>query len=326
MCVIGPTRLCPQGISVIMLDLDNTVVRDGVYVSPRVLDAIGLARERGVMACVSTGRARSMVPELLCQPQHMDYLICSNGAAVYDTFGGLMYECPMPRKQALAAIDRLEQFKPAWNTFIGGNAYFEWRCVSYMLTGKRRPISDSDVAELKDSLHTGAVLHLKKTAKRAKRAVRFTSRIMSRREGMRQVRSIRPYIQAADNGVHKMGCSLPSEKACVEALKILEDMGCFEIARVSLTELEITAKGASKGKTGRWLMGCIDIKPACAVAFGDSENDVPLSEACGTFVAMGNADPHVKELADDVCESIADDGVARWLERAMAEATGAKHV
>ena len=41
---------------------------------------------------------------------------------------------------------------------------------------------------------------------------------------------------------------------------------------------------------------------------------MPLAAAVGRFVAMGNADEEVKAQADDVCPSVADDGVAVWIE------------
>ena len=54
---------------------------------------------------------------------------------------------------------------------------------------------------------------------------------------------------------------------------------------------------------------------SCSIAFGDSMNDAEMLLAAGIGVAMGNAEPEVKELADRVCESVDDDGVARELER-----------
>lgn len=49
-----------------------------------------------------------------------------------------------------------------------------------------------------------------------------------------------------------------------------------------------------------------------AIAFGDGDNDLELLAAVGTGVAMGNASAKLKALADDVCASAADDGVARY--------------
>jgi hydroxymethylpyrimidine pyrophosphatase-like HAD family hydrolase len=259
----------------------------------------------------------------------MDYLICANGAVVYDTIDGMLRERLIPRERALAVMDAVEPLGAGWNAFVDGKSYFEWRSLSYLVTGRRQPLGGSDRlsgSDMRHALHTGAALHTKATMLRLRRAARFAKRIVQHDDSMRQVFDIRPYIEVAEGGLLKMGCSLPSAKACERAIDILEHMGDFEIARMSTTELEITAKGATKGNAATWLMERLGIEPACAVAFGDSENDATLAEVCGTFVAMGNADRRVRELADDVCETVYDDGVARWLERAMAEADGASNV
>ncbi len=46
------------------------------------------------------------------------------------------------------------------------------------------------------------------------------------------------------------------------------------------------------------------------IAAGDSFNDVPLLDACGLGVAMGNAVPEVKSIADYVAPSVDEDGLA----------------
>ena len=51
------------------------------------------------------------------------------------------------------------------------------------------------------------------------------------------------------------------------------------------------------------------------IAFGDSENDIDMLERCGIGIAMGNAPEKVKQKADRVCESIADDGIYKELMR-----------
>ena len=321
--MIGPTRLCPQGIGLVLLDLDDTVLIDGTKMTERVVDAIALARERGCMTCVSTGRALHMVPARLRGPETMDYLICANGAVVQDTIEGMLRQRLIPRERALAVMDAIDPLNPGWNAFVDGTSYFEWRCVSYLATGHRNPLGSPDVRR---ALHTGAALHTKATMLRLRRAARFAKRLVFRSENMVQVFHIRPHVEAAESGLLKMGCSLPSAKACERAMDILDHLGGFEVARMSPTELEITAVGATKGEAATWLMEHLNIDPACAVAFGDSENDATLADVCGTFVAMGNADQRVRELADDVCETVYDDGVARWIERAIAEADGATNV
>jgi Cof subfamily protein (haloacid dehalogenase superfamily) len=50
------------------------------------------------------------------------------------------------------------------------------------------------------------------------------------------------------------------------------------------------------------------------VAFGDGENDIELVDWAGYGVAVANAHDRVKELADLVCPSVAEEGVAQVLE------------
>ncbi len=50
------------------------------------------------------------------------------------------------------------------------------------------------------------------------------------------------------------------------------------------------------------------------VAFGDDYNDIGMLRECGVGVAMGNALDEVKVVADHICKTNDDDGVARWLD------------
>lgn len=49
------------------------------------------------------------------------------------------------------------------------------------------------------------------------------------------------------------------------------------------------------------------------ISFGDSINDVPLFEVSDECYAVENAVEELKKVADDVIESNDDDGVAKWL-------------
>jgi len=50
------------------------------------------------------------------------------------------------------------------------------------------------------------------------------------------------------------------------------------------------------------------------VAFGDGENDIELVDWAGLGVAVANADDRVKDIADLVCPSVDEEGVAQVLE------------
>jgi hydroxymethylpyrimidine pyrophosphatase-like HAD family hydrolase len=318
--MIGPSASCPEGIALALFDLDDTIVMDGIKVSPRVLDAIDAARERGAKAAVATGRGRQMVPEVLRSPQHMDYLICANGAGVYDTSGRTISESLMSGEGVLSLIDTLRPLGATWYAFTEDGNYFEWKSLSYLVTGYRERLGSRRGAHGTGGTGVASLPMLQIM----RHGLGYLKRMVMPREGTHQVRSVRPFVRRAGQ-LAKVGCSLPSSAACERAVATIEHMGSFSVARMSPFELEITAKGATKGAAASLLMDHLHVGPARAVCFGDSQNDVPLARACGTFVAMGNADDEVKELADEVCETVYDDGVARWLERVIREGDDVRH-
>jgi hydroxymethylpyrimidine pyrophosphatase-like HAD family hydrolase len=54
------------------------------------------------------------------------------------------------------------------------------------------------------------------------------------------------------------------------------------------------------------------------VAFGDMPNDLPMLAWAGHAVAVANAHPDVRQMADEITASNDDDGVALVIERIVA--------
>ena len=50
-----------------------------------------------------------------------------------------------------------------------------------------------------------------------------------------------------------------------------------------------------------------------SIAFGDGRNDLEMLETVGTGVAMDNAVPEAKAVADEICPDVNDDGITTWL-------------
>lgn len=51
------------------------------------------------------------------------------------------------------------------------------------------------------------------------------------------------------------------------------------------------------------------------VAFGDDFNDIGMLKLCGKGIAMENAIQQVKDIADEICPSNENDGLAKWIEK-----------
>lgn len=78
--------------------------------------------------------------------------------------------------------------------------------------------------------------------------------------------------------------------------------------------LEFAALGITKGSGLDFLAKHMGFTPERTIAFGDGENDVELVEWAGYGVAVENAHPRVKAVADWVCPSAQVEGVAQVLE------------
>ena len=78
--------------------------------------------------------------------------------------------------------------------------------------------------------------------------------------------------------------------------------------------LEFAHPDVTKGSGLEFLAGLLGFTRAETVAFGDGENDVELLEWAGYAVAVANAHPKVLAVADYVCPSVEEEGVAQVIE------------
>jgi Cof subfamily protein (haloacid dehalogenase superfamily) len=78
--------------------------------------------------------------------------------------------------------------------------------------------------------------------------------------------------------------------------------------------LEFASPEVTKGSGLAFLAEHLGFGPAETVAFGDGENDVELLEWAGYAVAVANAHERVLAVADLVCPSAEEEGVAQVLE------------
>lgn len=67
-----------------------------------------------------------------------------------------------------------------------------------------------------------------------------------------------------------------------------------------------------KGTAIRRILAYYHLDPTEALAFGDSYNDIEMLQSVGTGVAMGNAAARLKEIADDVCGNVSEDGIYHY--------------
>ncbi len=90
---------------------------------------------------------------------------------------------------------------------------------------------------------------------------------------------------------------------------------CVENAKITAwwdRAVDIIPANSGKGKGIEAILEYYGIDRFESMAFGDGGNDIEMLQTVGTGVAMGNALDNVKEVADEVCGTSADDGIYHY--------------
>ncbi len=112
-------------------------------------------------------------------------------------------------------------------------------------------------------------------------------------------------IGAEEDHAHLAGC---------EAL-LRRELGDGAIAtRSQPYYLDVTNPQAHKGEAVRSLSRAFGVPVSAILTIGDGTNDIPMLEAAGFSVAMGNGTAEVKAAADVVTDDCENDGFAKAIE------------
>lgn len=83
----------------------------------------------------------------------------------------------------------------------------------------------------------------------------------------------------------------------------------------TIFHVEISDSNASKMHGILEVARILKIRTHEIIGVGDGYNDFPLLMACGLKIAMGNAVPELKAIADFIAPSVEEDGVATIIEK-----------
>ena len=70
-----------------------------------------------------------------------------------------------------------------------------------------------------------------------------------------------------------------------------------------------------KGKGVERVCSFLGVPVEDTVGFGDSMNDMEMLKTVGLSICMANGSSAIKELADDVCPAVGEDGLYRGFVR-----------
>lgn len=101
---------------------------------------------------------------------------------------------------------------------------------------------------------------------------------------------------------------------CAEAdhAVIIQGAGRVKLAISWERAVDVIPAAGGKGNAIRRILNYFHLDTTEAIAFGDGLNDIEMLQTVGTGIAMGNAAPRLKAVADHICGHVSEDGIYRY--------------
>lgn len=118
------------------------------------------------------------------------------------------------------------------------------------------------------------------------------------------------FVEYVNYDINKCLMTAPGEQAAVYEKELQERFGdIISIYRSEPFFIEIMPKDINKAVGLDWVLKGLGMGPEQAVCCGDGYNDISMIEYAKVGVAMGNAQPAVKEAADYIAPTNDEDGL-----------------
>ena len=266
-------------IKLIASDLDGTLMSsDHITVAPRTKSALLSARDKGIKIAIATGRALDFTAGVTAQIPFVDYVVCSNGASVYDRNNGkFIYRNTVSAEITSQAVRLLSTLPVYYNIYIDGKIYVQ----------------------------KGAEKYFKNTGLPTVFLEEFASKL-----------TVCDDIIVATDGMDAelIDVFYGSDDLKKTIFDFFESHGLVLTSALAGV-VSATAVGSDKGSALKGLGGILDIKPDEMMAFGDASNDSTMLKFAHYSFAMENGDEICKASARYSAPSNAEDGVAQMIEK-----------
>ncbi len=268
-----------MSVKIIATDLDGTLMApDHLTVTERTKTALYKAHKKGVKIAIATGRTLSFIDYVVEQIPFVDYIIHSNGAAVYDRKNGeYIYTNLVSPEVTSKAVELLNSLSVYYNVYMNGTTYVQ--------NGTEKFFKNADLPSI----------FLEAFASKCSYCDDMSEAVKGK-------------------GAELIDVFYNNEEQKDTVFKFFEENNVF-MASALAGVVSGTAMGADKGNALGGLCKELGILPEEAMTFGDASNDATMLEFAGYSFAMENGDEICKSAAKFSAPSNADDGVAEMVQK-----------
>lgn len=261
-------------IKLVAIDIDDTLVNTSKEITDQVKDSLHKATEAGVKIVLTTGRpvkgVQAYLKTLGLADLEDQYVITYNGSVVETTSG-----------QVIASQE------------VGYPAYESMTHFGQKNWGEEVLVQ----AEMLEDIYTTNRV-INPMASRESYFMSMPIHVLDLADMPAEGNYVKVMLIAEVAKIDEIQQKLPKE--------IFDN---YTIVRSDQYFLEILNKEASKGNGLRALADHLGIDMSETMAIGDQQNDMSMLETAGFGVAMGNAIPELKEIADAVTTTQDEHGV-----------------
>jgi hypothetical protein len=271
-------------MKLVFFDIDGTLAMPGNAPGQATVEAIRACHAKGNKVLISTGRTKSTVPESVMAIGFDGGIYSAGGRVQVD--GQELQKVSMSPELVRRITDVMEEEQ-----------------INYTL-------------ECEDCLYEGTVELVIENPDSEKGSSELR-RLMELRKRMGYRRPIREYHGEDIYKVTYMATDDSQIETLMRRLSGEAKVVCFKnfTSEAALTVGEISDYKINKGAALELICAYYQTDASQCIAFGDSMNDMEILQAAGLGIAMGNSPEEVKALADKVCGSCEEDGVAEALKQ-----------
>lgn len=264
----------------IAFDMDGTLLNSSKQISSATLAAIKKAHDAGKIIALSTGRCLAELSAYTGQIPGLRYLVCASGSLVYDLEEEkVLFSEPLIPEQVMPVMDIAALEKPMMHVL-----------------SLRSIVDQNDIDHMED-------FHMEIFRP-------FFEKIADKYPNLKEKYFAKPFSMNKLNLYHRDAASCTRTRARIQEAGIDVTM-VYEQG----TSIEISAKGVTKASGLAHLCDFLGLSISQAIAVGDSENDIDVLKKAGFSIAMGNAKPDIKAIADAVVADCDHDGCVEAIER-----------